>query len=113
MYKFASCAASYLLSQLLNKNEGANEDVGICQVCLEALEVDIVTKLLQQVTNKLKAHGLVAGVDRLHCCCQGRLVLGLEHGVDHLDLHTAVDLGDDTAQLLVGGGEQTLLRTCT
>ena len=46
----------HLLSQLLNEDEAANEDVGIRNVLLELLIVLPVPELLQQVPDHLEAH---------------------------------------------------------
>ena len=47
---------SRLLSQLLNEDEAADEDVGICYVLLELLIVLSVPELLQKIAYYLKAH---------------------------------------------------------
>ena len=65
-YRRTSCLAtrsligvmrlSHLLSKLLNEDEAANEDVGICNVLLELLIVLAIPQLLQKVADNLKAH---------------------------------------------------------
>mmetsp|Transcript_17534 Transcript_17534/g.48843 ORF Transcript_17534/g.48843 Transcript_17534/m.48843 type:complete len:660 (+) Transcript_17534:2749-4728(+) len=106
-----ACGAHHrgdLLSQLLNENQGADEDVGSLHILLERLHVVGITELFQQVSHHLKADLIVLGVDVLHGVGQGGLVLGLKHHVHHLHAHAvALVLGHHPAQLGVGAGEQT------
>lgn len=48
--------SQHLLCQLLDKDQAADEDVGVSDVLLELLIVLVVAQLLQQVSHHLDAH---------------------------------------------------------
>ena len=95
-----------LLGQLLDEDEGTDEDVGLLDVLLELLVGGVVAELLEEVADALDGHVLRAGVDALDGAGHGGLVLRFQDDVD--DLHDgpiAGILGNDAAVLRVGGGE--------
>mmetsp|Transcript_62047 Transcript_62047/g.164611 ORF Transcript_62047/g.164611 Transcript_62047/m.164611 type:complete len:308 (+) Transcript_62047:1128-2051(+) len=99
--------SDHLVRQLLHKDERANEDVGVGDVLLELRVVGVVAELLEDVARALDRHVGLAGVDALARRRQRRLVLRLEHDVDHLE-HLAVSdiLRHDLAVVRVGLGEE-------
>jgi hypothetical protein len=106
----APSRAAHLLGQLLDEDQGADEDVGGLQVLLEGLEVGLIAQLLQQVAHDLVRHLAVLGVDVLHRLRERRLVLRLQHDVHHLDLDAAIHgLGHDAPRLGVDAGEPAAL----
>lgn len=48
--------SAYLLSELLNEDQTADEDVGICNVLLELLIVLAIPKLFQEIAHHLETH---------------------------------------------------------
>ena len=47
---------AHLIRQLLNENEGTDEDIRLRDILLEGLEVVAVPQLFKEVSNDLKAH---------------------------------------------------------
>ena len=88
-----------LLGELLDEDEGANEDVRRLDILLHRREVLRVAKLLEEVAGNLEAHLVVGGVELVHGGGERGLVLGLEHDVHNLDHDAALRLGDDAAHL--------------
>ena len=91
----------HLVCELLNEDEGANEDVAGGNILLELLVVLGVTELLEEVAHHLIAHILVGGVDVVDGRRESRLVLRLQHSVHNLHHHAAISLRDNTASLWV------------
>mmetsp|Transcript_40129 Transcript_40129/g.94450 ORF Transcript_40129/g.94450 Transcript_40129/m.94450 type:complete len:321 (-) Transcript_40129:467-1429(-) len=93
-----------LVSELLHKDERADEDVGCLHVSLQLLHCLRVADLLKQVAHALCAEGTLALVDLLHRRCHARLVLGLEDNVHDLNQLATLALllsGDHSALRLV------------
>lgn len=73
-----------LLGELLDEDEGSDEDVGVRDIGLELLHGVLVPQLLEQITYALYGHVLASGIDPLDGGRHGGLVLGLEDDVDYL-----------------------------
>jgi len=84
----------YLLSQLLDENQGANEDVSVGDVLPHLLKGRGVSKFFQEVAHALHADIFLLLVNAGASGGEGGLVLGLEHHVDDLELLAAVGGGD-------------------
>ena len=92
----------YLLSQLLDENQRANENIRVGHVLSHFLQCLGVAKLLEQVPDAFHTDVVLLLVDARASGGEGGLVLGLQHHVHHLELLSTVGSGHHAK----GGGRE-------